>query len=206
MTVINHFISGAEATGTGTDTKPVYNPATGAVSAELRLANRADLETTVAAARAAADSWGDISLAKRTAVLFKFRELVASHVEELARADHGRARQGPLRRQGRDRPRTRGHRVRLRHPAAAQGRVLGPGLHWHRRLLLPRARRRGRRHHPVQLPGHGAAVDGPDGDRHRQRLHPQALPPRAVRGDAAGQAVEAGGPARGRLPGPARRP
>jgi malonate-semialdehyde dehydrogenase (acetylating)/methylmalonate-semialdehyde dehydrogenase len=93
MTIINHFMSGSEATGTGTDTKPVYNPATGAVSAELRLANREDLDATVAAAKAAALTWGDISLAKRTAVLFKFRELVASHVDELAElitAEHGK--------------------------------------------------------------------------------------------------------------------
>ena len=63
MTAINHFINGAESAGEGTRTQPVYNPATGAVSAQLRLANRADLDATVAAARAAADSWGDISLA-----------------------------------------------------------------------------------------------------------------------------------------------
>ena len=56
----------------------------GLMSAQLRLANRADLDATVAAARKAADSWGDISLAKRTAVLFKFRELVAAHVDDLA--------------------------------------------------------------------------------------------------------------------------
>jgi malonate-semialdehyde dehydrogenase (acetylating)/methylmalonate-semialdehyde dehydrogenase len=93
MTFINHFISGSEAAGSGTETKPVYNPATGAVTAELRLANRADLDATVAAAKAAAVTWGDISLAKRTAVLFKFRELVASHVDELAAlitAEHGK--------------------------------------------------------------------------------------------------------------------
>jgi acyl-CoA reductase-like NAD-dependent aldehyde dehydrogenase len=93
MTIINHFISGAETAGSGTGTKPVYNPATGAVTAELRLANREDLDTTVAIAKEAAESWGDISLAKRTAVLFKFRELVASHVEELAQlitAEHGK--------------------------------------------------------------------------------------------------------------------
>ncbi|MCM0618079.1 CoA-acylating methylmalonate-semialdehyde dehydrogenase [Paenarthrobacter sp. TYUT067] len=93
MTVITHFISGAETAGTGTDTKPVYNPATGAVTAELRLANRADLDATVAAAKAAALTWGDISLAKRTAVLFKFRELVASHVDDLAElitSEHGK--------------------------------------------------------------------------------------------------------------------
>jgi malonate-semialdehyde dehydrogenase (acetylating)/methylmalonate-semialdehyde dehydrogenase len=56
MAVINHFISGFEAASSGTETKPVYNPATGAVSGQLRLANRADLDATVAAARAAADT------------------------------------------------------------------------------------------------------------------------------------------------------
>jgi malonate-semialdehyde dehydrogenase (acetylating)/methylmalonate-semialdehyde dehydrogenase len=93
MTIINHFISGTEAAGSGTATKSVYNPATGAVTAELRLANEADLNATVAAAKKAAESWGDISLAKRTAVLFAFRELVASHVEELAQlitSEHGK--------------------------------------------------------------------------------------------------------------------
>ena len=92
-TVINHFINGAETAGEGDRTTSVYNPATGAVSGELRLANRADLDTAVAAARKAADAWGDISLAKRTAVLFKFRELVAAHVDELAQlvtAEHGK--------------------------------------------------------------------------------------------------------------------
>ena len=174
-TTINHFINGAETAGDGTRTQPVYNPATGAVSAELRLANRADLDNTVAAARAAADSWGDISLAKRTNVLFKFRELVAAHVDELAElitAEHGKVLSDAKGEIG------RGLEViefacGIPHPA--QGRLLGPGLHRHRRVLLPRTARRRRRHHPVQLPRHGAAVDGPDGHRHRQRLHPQAL-------------------------------
>jgi malonate-semialdehyde dehydrogenase (acetylating) / methylmalonate-semialdehyde dehydrogenase len=92
-TTINHFINGTESAGVGERTAPVYNPATGAVAGELRLANRADLETAVAAARKAADSWGDVSLAKRTAVLFAFRELVAAHVDDLAAlitAEHGK--------------------------------------------------------------------------------------------------------------------
>ena len=93
LTQINHFINGAESAGGGERTRPVFNPATGQASAELRLAGRADLEATVAAARAAADSWADTSLAKRTNVLFKFRELVAAHVDELAElitAEHGK--------------------------------------------------------------------------------------------------------------------
>ncbi|MBT1004126.1 CoA-acylating methylmalonate-semialdehyde dehydrogenase [Paenarthrobacter sp. DKR-5] len=92
-TTINHFLNGEETAGKGDRTQQVFNPATGAVSGELRLANREDLETAVAAARKAANVWNDISLAKRTAVLFKFRELVAAHVDELAAlitAEHGK--------------------------------------------------------------------------------------------------------------------
>lgn len=92
-TTINHFLNGEETAGKGDRTQQVFNPATGAVSGELRLANREDLETAVAAARKAADVWNDISLAKRTAVLFKFRELVAAHVDDLAAlitAEHGK--------------------------------------------------------------------------------------------------------------------
>ena len=60
-----------------------------------------------------------------------------------ARRDHlRRARQGALRRRRRGAARPRGHRVRLRHPAAAQGRVLRPGLDRRRRLLVPPAARR----------------------------------------------------------------
>ena len=44
----------------------------------------------------------------------------------------------------------------------------------HRRLERLPADRRGRRDHPVQLPGDGAAVDVPAGHRLRQHLHPQA--------------------------------
>ncbi|HEY8295286.1 MAG TPA: aldehyde dehydrogenase family protein, partial [Micrococcaceae bacterium] len=90
---INHFINGAETSGAGGRTQPVYNPATGAVTGELRLANRADLEAAVAAARKAADSWGDASLSRRTTVLFAFRGLVAAHADELAAlitAEHGK--------------------------------------------------------------------------------------------------------------------
>ncbi|WP_460455318.1 aldehyde dehydrogenase family protein, partial [Arthrobacter bambusae] len=93
LTTIKHFINGVETAGAGDRSQPVYNPATGTVSAQLRLANRADLDATVAAAKAAAAKWGDFSLAKRTAVLFRFRELVASHVDELAAlvtAEHGK--------------------------------------------------------------------------------------------------------------------
>lgn len=93
LPTINHFINGVETAGSGQNTQQVFNPATGEATAQLRLANRADLDNAVAVAKAASEIWGDYSLARRTAVLFKFRELVASHVDELAAlvtAEHGK--------------------------------------------------------------------------------------------------------------------
>ncbi len=63
----------------------------------------------------------------------------------------------------------------MRAAAAAQGRVLRPGLDRHRRLLVPPAARRLRRDHAVQLPGHGPDVDAPDGDRVREHVRAQAV-------------------------------
>ncbi|GAA3699709.1 CoA-acylating methylmalonate-semialdehyde dehydrogenase [Zhihengliuella alba] len=92
-TSIKHFINGQETPGSGGATQPVYNPATGQVSAELHLAGQEDLDATVAAARTAADAWAEASIAKRTAVLFKFRELLAASRDELAAivtSEHGK--------------------------------------------------------------------------------------------------------------------
>ncbi|WP_139005890.1 CoA-acylating methylmalonate-semialdehyde dehydrogenase [Arthrobacter crystallopoietes] len=92
-TTITHFINGAETAGEGDRTQSVYNPATGETTGELRLANRADIEAVVAAAKAASEIWAETSLTKRTAVLFKFRELLAANVQELAKivtSEHGK--------------------------------------------------------------------------------------------------------------------
>jgi malonate-semialdehyde dehydrogenase (acetylating) / methylmalonate-semialdehyde dehydrogenase len=92
-TTITHFINGAETVGSGDRTQPVYNPATGEATGELRLANRSDIDDVVAAAKAASETWGETSLTKRVSVLFKFRELLAENVQELAKvvtSEHGK--------------------------------------------------------------------------------------------------------------------
>jgi malonate-semialdehyde dehydrogenase (acetylating)/methylmalonate-semialdehyde dehydrogenase len=93
VTEITHWIAGAEDAGSGTRRQDVFNPATGQVSGNLHLADEQDLERTVQAAREAADSWGEVSLSKRMQVLFKFRELVHAHTDELAAivtSEHGK--------------------------------------------------------------------------------------------------------------------
>lgn len=90
---IEHFINGELTSGTGERTQQVFNPATGQVTGELRLANQDDVKSVVAEARNAADSWSQVSLSTRTGILFRFREQLAAHTDELATivtSEHGK--------------------------------------------------------------------------------------------------------------------
>lgn len=84
MTTIGHWINGAATSAPTARTIPVHNPATGAVSGTLALASTTEVNAAVAAAKLAFSDWGQTSIARRTAVLFAFRELLNSRKEELA--------------------------------------------------------------------------------------------------------------------------
>jgi malonate-semialdehyde dehydrogenase (acetylating)/methylmalonate-semialdehyde dehydrogenase len=84
MNHIAHWIGGAETAGTSGRVGPVFNPATGEQIASVDLANAAEIDAAVKAAKAAARGWREASLSKRSAVLFKFRELLASRTGELS--------------------------------------------------------------------------------------------------------------------------
>src|SRR4249920_2335610 len=90
---IVHWLDGKEWAGTSTRTSPVFNPATGQVARQVTLASAADVDLVVTSATAAAAEWRQVSLTRRTQVLFAFRELVSQHQEDLARlitAEHGK--------------------------------------------------------------------------------------------------------------------
>jgi malonate-semialdehyde dehydrogenase (acetylating)/methylmalonate-semialdehyde dehydrogenase len=92
-TTINHWISGRETSGSSTRTADVHNPATGAVTGHVLLAEPADVEAAVAGAAAAAADWRNASLARRASVLFAFREILHARSDELAAvvtAEHGK--------------------------------------------------------------------------------------------------------------------
>jgi malonate-semialdehyde dehydrogenase (acetylating) / methylmalonate-semialdehyde dehydrogenase len=74
-------------------TSPVYDPATGEVQREVVLAEPADVDAAVAAARAAFEEWSQASVSRRAKAMFAFRELLQRDVEELARivsSEHGK--------------------------------------------------------------------------------------------------------------------
>ena len=93
ITNINHFINGAVVAGQSTRAQDVFNPATGAVTGRVALASTADVDTAVAAARAAFPAWSDTPPIRRARVMFKFLELLNQHKDDLARmitAEHGK--------------------------------------------------------------------------------------------------------------------
>jgi malonate-semialdehyde dehydrogenase (acetylating)/methylmalonate-semialdehyde dehydrogenase len=93
MRTIEHWIAGKPAGGDGRRTAPVWNPATGERQAEVRLAEKSDVDSAVAAALAAQPDWADTSPGRRVDVLFAFRELLVRHGTELAELisdEHGK--------------------------------------------------------------------------------------------------------------------
>ena len=93
MKTIPHWIDGQEYEGSPVGRFPVENPGTGEVEAELLQASPEDLDHAVAVARRAQKAWAKVSLAKRTAIMFRMRQLVLDHQDEMARlivAEHGK--------------------------------------------------------------------------------------------------------------------
>ena len=92
-TPITHWIDGRTYEGSAERTTPVFNPATGEQTGEVHLASPADVDRAVASARRAATEWGRVSLSRRAAVMFAFRELLHARAGGLAAivtAEHGK--------------------------------------------------------------------------------------------------------------------
>lgn len=91
--LVQHWRNGAVFPGNSDRTAPVTNPATGVVSGQVALGSVEDAREVIAAAAAAFPAWRDASLAKRTQVLFAFRELLNARKHELAdiiTSEHGK--------------------------------------------------------------------------------------------------------------------
>ncbi|MFL5825193.1 MAG: CoA-acylating methylmalonate-semialdehyde dehydrogenase, partial [Thermoleophilaceae bacterium] len=93
LRTIQHRVAGRETSGASTRTAPVWDPATGEQQADVLLAEREDVNSAVAAARTAFESWREVSVTRRAKIMFAFRDLVERHVDELARvvaSEHGK--------------------------------------------------------------------------------------------------------------------
>jgi malonate-semialdehyde dehydrogenase (acetylating)/methylmalonate-semialdehyde dehydrogenase len=87
------WINGRQTESCSGRTADVINPATGCVIRQVPLANREDVDSAVAAARAAFPGWRDTTPLRRSRILNKFRELLEVHRAELAQLaseEHGK--------------------------------------------------------------------------------------------------------------------
>ena len=90
---ISHWIDGAVRVSASGRTAPVFDPATGAVRAEVALADQAEIDEAIASAQRGFEVWSRWSMAKRQAVMFSFRELLNARKGELAAiitSEHGK--------------------------------------------------------------------------------------------------------------------
>ena len=90
---IQHFINGQRTNVSSARTQDVFNPATGAVTGQVMLGSRSDVDAAVAAAKAAFPAWADTPPIRRARVLFKFLELLNHHKDNLAEMitrEHGK--------------------------------------------------------------------------------------------------------------------
>jgi len=93
LPTINHWVGGAEFEGTSERFADVFNPALGVATKQVRLASTGDLDSAVAVAKKAFESWSTMSMTKRVAILFSFRELLEARKHELAEiitSEHGK--------------------------------------------------------------------------------------------------------------------
>ena len=93
MKTISHVIGGQSVEVQGSRTAPVFNPATGAQTAEVQLASAALVDAAVAAARAAFPAWAATPPLHRARLLNRLRDLIETHAQALAEiisAEHGK--------------------------------------------------------------------------------------------------------------------
>ncbi|QGF22987.1 CoA-acylating methylmalonate-semialdehyde dehydrogenase [Raineyella fluvialis] len=93
MKTIEQWIDGGPYHGEPVRRIPVENPATGQIEAELLEASVADVDHAVRVAHRAQLTWRTVSLAKRMDIMFRMRQLVLDHQDELATAivnEHGK--------------------------------------------------------------------------------------------------------------------
>jgi malonate-semialdehyde dehydrogenase (acetylating) / methylmalonate-semialdehyde dehydrogenase len=90
---IPHFIAGTCRFGDGSNTAPVFNPATGEQTGLLYLATAAEVGEAVAAATKAFPAWAGTTPLRRARILNRFLHIMEERIGELAAvitAEHGK--------------------------------------------------------------------------------------------------------------------
>jgi malonate-semialdehyde dehydrogenase (acetylating)/methylmalonate-semialdehyde dehydrogenase len=93
MHTIEHWIDNESTPSTSGRVSSVYDPATGATTAEVALASIAEVDAAVASGKAAFAAWRDTPIVKRQRIMFAYREILTRRGEEIIEAissQHGK--------------------------------------------------------------------------------------------------------------------
>lgn len=93
MDIVPHYINGQKIVDRTSSQRLIYNPATGQAIAQTYFADTTLCEQAIACAKRASIDWGQTPAIKRAHVLFKFRDLLTQHQDDLARMvtrEHGK--------------------------------------------------------------------------------------------------------------------
>jgi malonate-semialdehyde dehydrogenase (acetylating)/methylmalonate-semialdehyde dehydrogenase len=93
VAAIPHHVDGRPHPGRGARHGPVFNPSTGRVAARVAFADDGDVQDAIASSQRAFAEWSRWSPLRRARVLFRFRELLESHTDDLAAliaGEHGK--------------------------------------------------------------------------------------------------------------------
>ncbi len=93
MKTLHHFVNGKKVEGQSGRFGPVYNPATGEQESTVPFASADETRSAIAAAHDALASWGATPPVQRARVMFRFKDLMERHKDEMAAlvtAEHGK--------------------------------------------------------------------------------------------------------------------
>src|SRR6516162_6830477 len=87
------YVAGKRTSSTADRTGPVHNPSSGQVIARTPFCTAAEVDAAVRAAAAALPEWAETPAVDRARVMFRYREKLDQHAEELANLvtrEHGK--------------------------------------------------------------------------------------------------------------------
>jgi len=93
VAALGHFIGGVLVAGESGRWGDVFDPASGAVTARAPLASRTETERAIAAAAGAFPKWAETPPLRRARIMFKFKELIERHADEISAlisSEHGK--------------------------------------------------------------------------------------------------------------------
>ena len=95
MAVVDHFLNGSisDATTDKNRFADVFNPCTGDIAKQVRLATASDVDSAVATAKAAQPDWAALNPQRRARVMYRFKALIEEEMDSLAAllsSEHGK--------------------------------------------------------------------------------------------------------------------